>query len=57
MAIEMKVDKDLKKRVILVTDGEITEGEGADRVIQLAADESTVVHTLGISNAADADLL
>ena len=57
MAIDMEVDSDMKKRVILLTDGEITEGEGPERVVQLAASESTVVHTLGISNAADADLL
>jgi len=33
MAINMDSDSSLKKRVILLTDGEITEGEGPERVI------------------------
>lgn len=33
LAIDMDVDRSLKKRVILVTDGEITEGDGPERVI------------------------
>ena len=57
MAIDMDADASLKKRVILLTDGEITEGEGPEKVIQLAANEKTVVHTLGISLYADRDLL
>ena len=57
MAIDIDADASLKKRVILLTDGEITEGEGPEKVIQLAANEKTVVHTLGISLYADRDLL
>jgi len=57
MAIGIEADSSTRKRVILLTDGEITEGEGPERVIQLAANEKTVVHTLGISLNADRDLL
>ena len=48
-------DATLRKRVILLTDGEITEGGSRDEVIELA--KEAIVHTLGLSNAADADLL
>lgn len=54
-AINLK--SSLNKRVILLTDGEITQGGGNDVVIGLAKNEDIVVHTLGISNAADAQLL
>lgn len=54
-AINLK--SDLNKRVILLTDGEITQGGGNDVVVGLAKNEGIVVHTLGISNAADAELL
>ena len=57
MAIEIDSGDSLRKRVILLTDGEITEGEGPEKVIQLAANEKTVVHTLGMSIYADRDLL
>ena len=33
MAINMDADSSLRKRVILLTDGEITEGEGPEKVI------------------------
>ena len=39
MAIEIDSGDSIRKRVILLTDGEITEGEGPEKVIQLAANE------------------
>ena len=57
MAINEVSDPALTKRVILLTDGQITEGEPAERVIELAAAENAITHTIGLSRGADADLL
>ena len=57
MAINEINDPSLTKRVILLTDGQITEGGSAERVIELAQSEDAITHTLGLSSGADADLL
>ena len=60
LAMQSALDLDshrLHKRVILLTDGEINRGGGTDVVVAQAKHDDIVVHTLGLSDGADAKLL
>jgi len=52
--INSKDDPKLKKRVFCLTDGAVGNPE---QVIQLAKSESMVVHTVGIGNGCDTNML
>ena len=56
-AIDMISTPALHKRVILLTDGKINRGGENDVVTKQAENEDIVVHTLGMSDQADANLL